>query len=530
MDTLRRDLLKFSPLALAGISSPTVFAQAPTASPLFFDVRHFGATGSGKTLDTLAVNAALDAAAAAGGGTVVFPAGTYLCFSIRLKSHVHLYLSQGAVILAADSPKPGETTGQLGGTYDAAEPKTAWDAYQDYGHNHWHNSLLWGEDIHDFGITGPGLIFGKGLSRGYTAPQGWQSFVAEQAGVGNKAIALKNCRNVIFRDFSILKGGHFGLLLTGVDNLTIDNLTIDTDRDGMDLDCCKNARVINCTVNSPWDDAICPKSSYALGYARATENVTISNCYVTGGYELGSVIDGTWRKRAQSGTGQIKCGTESNGGFKNIAISNCVLEDSHGITLESEDGAIVEDIAISNITMRGINRSPFFLRLGARLRGPKETTSVGSMKRVVISNVVSSGANAMYPSIISGIPGHAIEDLKIANVYLQQVGGGDAAMAALRPAEKIAEYPEQDMFGPLPAQGFFLRHIRNLEMSHVEIAAVKPDARPSFYLEDVNRADFLAITAPTPGAFALHDVTDLRIHWSRAAQDTVLAKADHQIL
>jgi len=207
-----------------------------------------------------------------------------------------------------------------------------------------------------------------------------------------------------------------------------------------------------------------------------------------------------------------------------------VLEDSHGITLESEDGAIVEDIAISNITMRGINRSPFFLRLGARLRGPKETTSVGSMKRVVISNVVSSGANAMYPSIISGIPGHAIEDLKIANVYLQQVGGGDAAMAALRPAEKIAEYPEQDMFGPLPAQGFFLRHIRNLEMSHVEIAAVKPDARPSFYLEDVNRADFLAITAPTPGAFALHDVTDLRIHWSRAAQDTVLAKADHQIL
>jgi polygalacturonase len=530
MDTLRRDLLKFSPLALAGISSPAVFAQAPTSSPLFFDVRHFGATGNGKTLDTPAVNAAIEAAAAAGGGTVVFPAGTYLCFSIRLKSHVHLYLSQGAVILAADSPKPGETTGQLGGTYDAAEPKTAWDAYQDYGHNHWHNSLLWGEDIHDFGITGPGLIFGKGLSRGYTAPQGWQSFVAEQAGVGNKAIALKNCRNVIFRDFSILKGGHFGLLLTGVDNLTIDNLTIDTDRDGMDLDCCKNARVINCTVNSPWDDAICPKSSYALGYARATENVTISNCYVTGGYELGSVIDGTWRKRAQSGTGQIKCGTESNGGFKNIAISNCVLEDSHGITLESEDGAIVEDIAISNITMRGINRSPFFLRLGARLRGPKETTSVGSMKRVVISNVVSSGANAMYPSIISGIPGHAIEDLKIANVYLQQVGGGDAAMAALRPAEKIAEYPEQDMFGPLPAQGFFLRHIRNLEMSHVEIAAVKPDARPSFYLEDVNRADFLAITAPTPGAFALHDVTDLRIHWSRAAQDTVLAKADHQIL
>ena len=94
-------------------------------------------------------------------------------------------------------------------------------------------------------------------------------YQAEQAGVGNKAIALKNCRNVLLRDFSILKGGHFGLLLTGVDNLTIDNLTIDTDRDGMDIDCCQNVRVSNCTVNSPWDDGICPKSSYALGYARA---------------------------------------------------------------------------------------------------------------------------------------------------------------------------------------------------------------------------------------------------------------------
>src|SRR6201992_159214 len=112
--------------------------------------------------------------------------------------------------------------------------------------------------------------------------------------MGNKTIALKNCHNVLLRDFSILKGGHFGILVTGVDNLTIDNLKIDTDRDGMDIDCCKNVRVSNCTVNSPWDDAICPKSSYALGYARATENLTISDNYVTAGYELGSGAGATW--------------------------------------------------------------------------------------------------------------------------------------------------------------------------------------------------------------------------------------------
>jgi polygalacturonase len=540
MDNLRRDLLKFSPLALAGLTPGVALGQervgAPLSalSPMLFDVRTYGATGTGKSLDTPGVNAAIEAAGAAGGGTVVFPAGTYLCFSIRLKSHVHLYLSQGAVILAADSPKEGETTGQMGGTYDAAEPKTAWDAYQDYGHNHWHNSLIWGEGIHDFGISGPGLIDGKGLSRGYKAPEGWESFVAEQAGVGNKAIALKNCRNVILRDFSILKGGHFGLLLTGVDNLTIDNLTIDTDRDGMDLDCCRNARVTNCTVNSPWDDGICPKSSYALGYARATENLTISDCYVTGGYELGSVIDGTWRRatdeRKSWGTGQIKCGTESNGGFKNITVTNCVLEYCHGISLESVDGAVCEDIAISNITMRGMNRGPLFMRLGARLRGPKETTKVGTMKRIMVSNVVSSGSLPRLANILTGIPGYPIEDVKIANFYMEQLGGADTKQAALLPPEDIAGYPEQENFGPMPAQGFFLRHIHGLEMSHVEIAMRTADARPSFWLGDVKRADFLAVTAPTPGAFALHEVEDLRILWSRAAKDTVLAAAENQVL
>ena len=75
-------------------------------------------------------------------------------------------------------------------------------------------------------------------------------YQAEQPGVGNKAIALKNCRNVQLRDFSLLKGGHFGLLLTGVDNLIIDNLTIDTDRDGMDIDCCQNVRVSNCNSST----------------------------------------------------------------------------------------------------------------------------------------------------------------------------------------------------------------------------------------------------------------------------------------
>jgi len=543
-NSIRRDFLRTGSLGIAAAAIPASSlaasaqngAATAAAAQGIFDVRKYGATGDGKTLDSDAVNRAIEAAVAAGGGVVVFPAGSYLCFSIHLKSQVHLHLVQGSAIVAADSPLPGEQTGYRGGVYDAAEPKTGWDAYQDYGHNHWHNSLLWGEDIHDLSITGPGLIWGKGLSNGRGRKDDGAPFVAEQPGVGNKAIALKNCHNVLLRDFSILKGGHFGLLLTGVDNLTIDNLIIDTDRDGMDIDCCQNVRVSNCTVNSPWDDGICPKSSYALGYARPTRNLTISNCFVTGSYELGSVLDGTFKKFARDfrvpRTGRIKCGTESNGGFINIAISNCVFEGCQGLALESVDGALLEDIAITNTTMRDLVSGPIFMRLGSRLRGPKESTKVGTLKRILIDNLTCYNAPQKISSILSGIPGFSIEDVKLSNIYIETVGGEPSEAAPVQPPEFESKYPEPGMFGPMPAFGFFLRHVRNVEMSHVEIATTTPDARPAFYLADVQRADFFAVTAPrgAEGAFALHDVKDLRIGWSRAASDATLASIDNKTL
>jgi polygalacturonase len=545
IDSARRDLLKFGGMGLAAAAAtavPSAYAATKPSATFpagaIFDVRTYGAVGDGKAVDSPAINKAIEAAAAVGGGTVCFPAGTWLTFSIRLKSHVNLHLSQGATILAADSPKPGEATGYNGGTYDAAEPNDPWTPYQDYGHNHWHNSLIWGEGINDVSITGPGLIWGKGLSRGTrsSAVAGAPGFLAEQAGVGNKAIALKNCRNVLFRDFSILKGGHFGFLLTGVDNLTIDNITIDTDRDGIDIDCCRNVRVSNCFVNSPWDDGICPKSSYALGYARATENMTITNCYVSGIYELGTFLDGTLKKFAPDfrvpRNGRIKCGTESNGGFKNITISNCVVEGSRGIALESVDGALCEDIAISNITMRDVVSAPLFFRLGARLRGPKETTKAGTLRRVLVDNVSSFNTVSHISSILSGIPDYPIQDVKLSNIYIHHQGGGTAEHAKIVIPEGIDLYPDPQRFGTdTPSQGFFLRHINNLEMSHVEIAPAAADARPSFYLEDVNRVDFLAITAPTsPAAFSINKATDLRLAFSRAAKDTQLVTANNQTL
>ena len=548
-----------------------------------FNVRQYGATGDGKTLDTDAVNRAIAAAAAAGGGTVLFPAGVYLCFSIHLKSNVHLYLDAGATILAAESPKPGETTGYNGGTYDAAEPNTAWDAYQDYGHNHWHNSLIWGEDMHDFSITGPGLIYGKGLSFGAGPGRGQQSGLrgfgmerpagapapggATQPAAQNRPPIVppsiprawpaatipcikpsspasatspslsKTAATFCLRDFSVLKGGHFALLLTGVDNLTIDNLVLDTDRDGMDIDCCQNVRVSNCTVNSPWDDGICPKSSYALGYNRPTRNVTIANCFVTGCYQLGTVLDGTWKKfpagaRAY-GTGRIKCGTESNGGFINITITGCVFEGCQGYALETVDGALLEDIAITNTTMRDLISPPLFMRLGSRLRGPKDTTKVGTLKRVFSQQswnattrpCASPASSAAFPATRSKTSSSRTS-ISRTSAALQQ-----RRLQSRCPRKRTA-IPSPACSARCPSLGFFLRHMRNVEMSHVELATLSPDARPAFYLEDVDSRRLLRHhrAAHRRRRFALHDVKDLRIGWSRAAADTALDSADNKTL
>lgn len=556
----RRDLIKLSPLALASAVGHVALAQnpAPEAPSPLANVRTYGAKGDGKTVDSPAINQAIASVAQSGGGTLVFPAGDYLCFSLHLKSKVDLYLSRGCRIIAADSPRPGKSTGYNGGTYDPAEPNgtdKVWEPYQDYGHNHWHNSLLWAENEHDFSILGPGVIWGRGLSHGARLEirGGYTPLQAEQPGVGNKAIALKNCRNVTLRDFTVLKGGHFALLATGVDNMTLDNLLIDTDRDGFDIDCCRNVRVSNCTVNSPWDDAICPKSSFALGYPRSTDNVTIANNYVTGYYELGSIADGTWKKFADvpdpkvnehvSRNGRIKCGTESNGGFRNLTITGNVIEGCKGISLETSDGAFCEDIAITGNTLRDIVDAPLFLRLNRRNRGPKETMRPGTLRRVVISNLVSYNSASSTCSLFSGIPSNLIEDVKVDNCFFghnglprdMRVGWGDQSKPmpdwhTIQVPENEEEYPELLRFGPTPSHGFFVRHLKHLEMSHVEIAPAAPDPRPAFHLEDVHRADFFAITAPAQPNFALKSVTDLRILWSRAARDAALAQADAQTL
>lgn len=507
-----------------------------------FDVRAFGATGDGTTIDSDAINRAITAASAAGGGTVYFPAGTYASHSIRLRSHVGLYLDHGATLLAADTGK--------GRGYDPAEPGPG-NAFQDFGHSHWHNSLIWGDSVDNVSITGHGRIDGRALSRGLGARA---EDLNTRPGEANKAIALKHSRNVVLRDFSILRGGHMSILATGVDNLTIDNIAIDTNRDGIDIDNCRNVRISNTSVNAPNDDAIVLKSSFALGAAGVTENVTIVNSAVSG-FDIGTMLDGTYGRTLTAApdrdgpTGRIKLGTESNGTFRNITISNIVFNRSRGLALETVDGALLEDITVSNITMRDVSNAPLFLRLASRMRGPVGV-AVGKLRRVSISNVIVYDADPRYASIIAGIPGHPVEDVRLSNIRILYRGGLSLAQAASQPPELVntffrppggtgpreayavpereAMYPEPSLFGVLPAYGFYIRHAAGIQMDGIEVGFMSPDARPAFVLDDVRDADFHGIRAqkaPDVPTFVLRDVSDFRVTHSQPVADTVVKRA-----
>ncbi len=546
MAAMRRRATRLGCLSLLLVplcGRPTVAAEEGAG---FFPVRAFGAKGDGHTLDTPAFNAAIAAAAAAGGGIVELSAGSYLCYSIHLKSHVTLHLGPGATIIAADPPPEGQTGG-----YDAAELND-WTGFQDFGHSHWHNSLIWGEGLEDVAITGPGRIYGRGLSRGngrvslpvnalppappdralpdVLASDGPRPGAPNRTsvsgpfnlpnagdtlpdGVGNKAIALKNCRNVLLRDFTILHGGHFGILATGVDNLTIDNVVVDTNRDGIDVDACHNVRISNTSVNSPWDDGICLKSSYGLGEARVTENVTITGCLLSG-YDEGTLLDGTRQRRvARRGgpVGRIKLGTEASGGFRNVAISNCVFDYCRGLALEQVDGGVLEDVVVSNITMRHVPNAPLFVRLGARLRTPGASIP-GVVRRVIVDGLNAFGVAPDQGIFIAGLPGHPIEDVALSNIRIRYAGGGTAEQAARQVPEMEKSYPEPEVFGVLPSWGLFVRHAANLRLRGVDLATETADGRPAVVLDDVAGARFFAMqleSAAERPAWSLVSVTGL---------------------
>ena len=483
-----------------------------------YNVRDYGAAGDGTNLDSVAINRAIAAATAAGGGTVRVPAGTYLSGSIHLQSNVHLLIDAGATLLGA----PQELN-----AYDETEPFTL-GGYQDGGHCFFHNSLLWGENLTNVAITGQGMINGGGLVRDdgvLDEMVGFNHFdppvtnAGASVRLGNKAIALKLCRNVLLRDVTIFHGGHFAVLVTGCDDLTVDNVTMDTDRDGIDIDCCHNTMVSNCRINSPLDDGLCPKSTFALGERRFTENLTIVNCQVSG-FQEGTLLDGTM-KPSRGRVGRIKFGTEASGGFRNCTIANCTFRHCRGLALEEVDGGLLENITIQNLAMMDITDYAIYLTTGKRNRTPDNHTP-SRMRNILISNVIADLDGKMNGIQIMGLPEQPIENVRLENIRLMGDGGGTTKDAERTPKELGTGYPEPGKLGTLSAYGIFARHIKGLELDNIQCGFRTNELRPAAVFADVQSLEidhFKPQTAPgvKPAVFA-DDVKDVTVRNSPALE------------
>ena len=392
------------------------------------DVRAHGARGDGSAKDTAAVQRAIDACAAAGGGTVLFSTGTYLCGSIHLRSNVTLRLEAGATIKGSRDLADYDAPEKLGFP-NAADSETAL----------FRRALIGGEDVEGIAIVGEGTIDSNFSRRG-----------------GPKPIALKRCRRVRIEGVRILHAPNYAISMLGTDFVDIDGVTIqDSFSDGIDPDSCRNVRIANCHIETP-DDSIVLKTSFSLGEHRPCDNVTVTNCFLASARHC------------------FKIGTETGSDFRRIAVSNCVMQSLPGrgpaaaaVALLTVDGANVEGVTVSNLTIAGV-RAPIFLRLGNRGRD-MTTPAPGSLRNVSIANVVAVGATLACG--IAGLPGSPVEDVTLSNIRVTYTGSGPMRTASEAILEQVAAYPDSTMFGALPAYGLWCRHVTGLTLSNVQLVA-----------------------------------------------------------
>lgn len=337
--------------------------------------------------NTKAINKAIKKAYEAGGGTVVIPEGDFRVYTIRLRSNVNLYLSKGSILHAAktDIKNSYELQEGEGGNYEEPEVNL-YVGLQDHGHTYFANSLIYGKEVKNVMIYGPGLIDGsflndKGeLEHVLMGGDPHEPQMRNQSGhqgewFGNKAIALDKCENIALCDFSIVAGGHFAIIATCVKNMFVNQILIDTNRDAFDVDCCQNVTIRNSTFNSLTDDGIVMKASYGGGIFMPLENVLIEDCKVSG-YDMGSVYSGEYTTDKLVATdrcgptARVKLGTESTCGYNRVTVRRVHFKRSRGFALEAVDGADLSNILFEDSTLEDVSSSPIFIKVGDRGRFP----------------------------------------------------------------------------------------------------------------------------------------------------------------
>jgi len=475
-----------------------------SASPArVHDIRDHGALPDGTTLSTAAVNSAVIAAAAEGGGTVRIPAGRFLSGTIYLLSNVTLQLEAGAVLLGSTELKdyPENPAPEPVDTPEFKRIRHLYPGNLEFGRH----SLIYAAGQDNVAVIGPGLIDGQGdhpnftksvlVARGLTRNQ---AHFRRPYGLGFVRCTNVRVQDVAFRNMAFWCQSYLdcdGVQVTGV---TINSRHNDRNNDGIDLDGCRNVRVSDCHFNTG-DDSICLKASY-----RDCENIVITNSVCN------SLANG------------VKFGTASNGGFRNIAISNLTMEhvSAAGLALEVVDGGTLDGVVISNIVMNQVGAA-IFIRLGdrgARWMQPADH-AVGALRNVSISNVV---AQVFTPydgrplaSSISGLPGHPVEHISLSNIRIlslrDQPRSLTAGLATADVPEQPGDYPEYSMFGSLPAYGLYVRHARDVTLDNVWVGFARQDHRSSLVVDDAEDLQVRGWTAQTlPGADPVLRFKDVR--------------------
>ena len=366
----------------------TITAEELLKENLLYDIRDYGAAEDEEPIEnTMAINRAILEAYQIGGGTVVIPKGEYKCYTVLLRSNVNLYLSEGAVLRAARTDIKNSYEKQEGEGGNYLEPEVnLYAGLQDHGHSYFANSLIYAADADNIMIYGSGRIDGSYYDdNGYLryALMGGDPFDSKYRNepghngewFGNKAIAFLRCRNVVFKDFSLVIGGHFAIIAEGVTNMLTENILVDTTRDAFDIDCCEDVTVRYSTFNSLTDDAIVLKASYGAGIFKPLKNVLVEDCKVSG-YDAGSVYAGEYTVDKLIATdrcgptARVKLGTESTCGYEQVTVRRVEFKHSRGFALEAVDGSDLKDIIFTDSTMEDVSSSPIFIKIGDRGRFP----------------------------------------------------------------------------------------------------------------------------------------------------------------
>ncbi len=472
----RRDLFGLPSLAL-GFAVPAGLPVGDSART--FNVLDFGAVADGKTMNTRALQAAIEAAFRGGGGMVYVPPGVYLTAGIVLRSRITLHLEAGATLLGSTEfndydPQPG--------------PSLEGDANARH--------LVFARDAEDVRICGGGVLDGQGQSfwkpagRAPTPPEDmWKDVVQFDWKATPRRpspmLEFVSCRNLRIENITIQNAPSWTLRPVDCDTVVFDGLRIRNpifgpNTDGLDITASRNVCVSNCDI-SCGDDAICIKSENPYGPTRATANITITNCVLT------TCCNG------------FKIGTSTHGAMHDIVFTNSVIHSNGepvnerviaGLAIEMVDGGTLDRVLISNISMRNV-RTPIFVRLGAR-RESAET----HLRDVSISGVRATGA--LVTSSITGIPEHPVEDVSISDVRISSAERGVEAWSDNIVPELEKQYPESRMFGRLPAFGIYVRHARGVRLRDVELVAEQSDARPAVVCDDVENLVIAGLGANAP--------------------------------